>query len=271
MSNNSFPWRIFTGQNEGAEAACTSLAFGPLYINPEIFPSANKCEIVTDPLHALWWNRFFHSAFAHKNEMMKSNVATDADGNRPADVACPGTLPPGHLSPSWLEELPPKSASGMSITSWWWAGWWGSAPSANLEKIPNWREWWVHQGVPSRRTSAGWRKGRSGTWWIHQGEVQRPSSGEEQPQTLGHAAGKQLGRKNLGVLVGGKLSMSQQRALATKTAPCHRRDGDTPSKSSKGPWRWLRDQSTCSRREGWESWDWFAWEEKARGSHLISV
>lgn len=73
------------------------MSFGPLCINPKLFPSAKKCKIATEPLVLCAETDFSTVYFLIKNKMMKSNVATDIDGNRLADVAPPGTLPLGQL------------------------------------------------------------------------------------------------------------------------------------------------------------------------------
>jgi len=102
---------------------------------------------------------------------------------------------------------------------------WQSTASASLHMTQKPEDWLVGQRValPSRGTSTGWRNmSQQEHHEVHQGEVQKSAPGEEQPQSPvhagAHAAVKQLGRKQPGVLLDTKFKTSQQHALAAKVA-----------------------------------------------------
>lgn len=91
----------------------------------------------------------------------------------------------------------------------------------NLSKCTVTQQWWgwlIHQRAtqPSRGTSAGWRCGLAWISWCSAGAVWSPVLGKEQPWAPVHPARKQLCRKGPGVLIGTKLYISQQCALAIK-------------------------------------------------------
>lgn len=87
--------------------------------------------------------------------------------------------------------------------------------------FPEMFPWMLHEGKHIQET-CGIPKHFCTRHWgdphqVAQGEVQSPAAGEEQPHVPGHAeghpAGKQLGRKDLEVLVITELNMSHQCAL----------------------------------------------------------
>lgn len=57
-----------------------------------------------------------------------------------------------------------------------------NGPLTSLQMTPNRKEWQIHQTAMPKRPQEAGKMGWQGSYQVQQGQVQRPASGEEQPQ-----------------------------------------------------------------------------------------